>query len=413
MKTRSLIVLAVVAVVVAVVAVFAVQDRESGTRHRVVGERLFPGLIERVNSVTSMEVTQGEDRYTIVRDGDVWGLAEKGGYPAQFDMVKKTILGIAEVALIEAKTSKRDRLGELYLAEPDAEEGPGTRIALRGEDGAELAAMILGKAARGGGGRRYVRRAGEDQAWLAEVAVDIGAQPMDWVDKTMTKLRPDRLRRVSITHDDDGDDVVLEKTDKENSNFTVPVLPEGAKVKAAMEINGIVSALSFLNIEDVAPVADIAFEGETLVTTRYETFDGLVITLTSVTVGDIVWARFEAAYDAALAEPVEEAPEEDEAEAEDGVELPPGMEEITALTAEDVQAEAAALTTKTAGWAFALPNFRAVHLRKKLTAMIEYPEAEPEFADELAPDASGTITLPPNITIEDLLAGEKPDAAQE
>lgn len=410
MKTRSLIVLAVVAVVVAVVAVFAVQDRESGTRHRVVGERLFPGLIERINSVASMEVTQGEDRYTIVRDGDVWGLAEKGGYPAQFDMVKKTILGIAEVALVEAKTSKRDRLGELYLAEPDAEEGPGTRIALRGEDGAELAAMILGKAARGGGGRRYVRRAGEDQAWLAEIAVDIGAQPMDWVDKTMTKLRPDRLRRVSISHDD-GDDVVLEKADKENSNFTVPVLPEGAKVKAAMEINGIVSALSFLNIEDVAPATDIAFEGETLVTTRYETFDGLVITLTSVTVGDIVWARFEAAYDAALADPVEEAPVEDETE--DGVELPPGMEEIKPLTAADVQAEAEALSARTAGWAFALPNFRADHLRKKLTAMIEYPEAEPEFADEITPDTSGTITLPPNITIEDLLAGEKPDTAQE
>ena len=410
MKTRSLIVLAVVAVVVAVVAVFAVQDRESGTRHRVVGERLFPGLIERVNSVASMEVTQGEDRYTIVRDGDVWGLAEKGGYPAQFDMVKKTILGIAEVALVEAKTSKRDRLGELYLAEPDAEEGPGTRIALRGEDGAELAAMILGKAARGGGGRRYVRRAGEDQAWLAEVAVDIGVKPMDWVDKTMTKLRPDRLRRVSISHGD-GDDVVLEKADKENSNFTVPVLPEGAKVKAAMEINGIVSALSFLNIEDVAPATDIAFEGDELVTTRYETFDGLVITLISVTVGDVVWARFEAAYDAALADPVEEAPVEEEAE--DGVELPPGMEEIKPLTAEDVQAEAEALGTRTAGWAFALPNFRADHLRKKLTAMIEYPDAEPEFADEIVPDASGTITLPPNITIEDLLAGEKPDAARE
>ncbi len=410
MKTRSLIVLAVVAVVVAVVAVFAVQDRESGTRHRVVGERLFPGLIERVNSVASMEVTQGEDRYTIVRDGDVWGLAEKGGYPAQFDMVKKTILGIAEVALVEAKTSKRDRLGELYLAEPDAEEGPGTRIALRGEDGAELAAMILGKAARGGGGRRYVRRAGEDQAWLAEVAVDIGVKPMDWVDKTMTKLRPDRLRRVSITHGD-GDDVLLEKADKENANFTVPVLPEGAKVKAPMEINGLVSALSFLNVEDVAPATDIAFEGETLVSTRYETFDGLVITLTSVTVGDIVWARFEAAYDAALADPVEEAPVEEETE--DGVELPPGMEEIKPLTAEDVQAEAEALNARTAGWAFALPNFRADHLRKKLTAMIAYPDAEPEFADELAPDALGTITLPPNITIEDLLAGEKPDAARE
>ena len=411
MKTRSLIVLAVVAVVVIAGAVFAVRDRESGTRHRVVGEPLFPGLIESVNSVASVEVTQGEDRYTIVRDGDVWGLAEKGGYPAQFDMVKKTIVGVAEIALVEAKTSKRDRLAELYLAEPDAEDGAGTRIARRGEDGAELAAMILGKAARGGEGRRYVRRAGEDQAWLAEVAVDIGAQPMDWVDKTMTKLRPDRLRRVSITHDDDGDDVVLEKADKENSNFTVPVLPEGAKVKAAMEINGIVSALSFLNIEDVAPVADIAFEGETLVTTRYETFDGLVITLTSVTVGDIVWARFEAAYDAALADPVEEALVEEETE--DGVELPPGMEEIKPLTAEDVQAEAEALGARTAGWAFALSNFRADHLRKKLTAMIEYPEAEPEFADELAPDASGTITLPPNITIEDLLAGEKPDAAQE
>ena len=143
MKTRSLIVLAVVAVVVIAGAVFAVRDRESGTRHRVVGEPLFPGLIESVNSVASVEVTQGEDRYTIVRDGDVWGLAEKGGYPAQFDMVKKTIVGVAEIALVEAKTSKRDRLAELYLAEPDAEDGAGTRIALRGEAGVREVAGVL------------------------------------------------------------------------------------------------------------------------------------------------------------------------------------------------------------------------------------------------------------------------------
>ena len=41
------------------------------------------------------------------------------------------------------------------------------------------------------------------------------------------------------------------------------------------------------------------------------------------------------------------------------------------------------------------------------------PEAEPEFEDEIVPDASGAITLPPNLTLEDLLAGEKPGAAQE
>ena len=45
--------------------------------------------------------------------------------------------------------------------------------------------------------------------------------------------------------------------------------------------------------------------------------------------------------------------------------------------------------------------------------MIEYPEAEPEFEDEIVPDAEGRITLPPNLSIEDLLADEFPDAAQE
>ena len=90
----------------------------------------------------------------------------------------------------------------------------------------------------------------------------------------------------------------------------MPVLPEGAKGKAPMEINGIGSARSYLNVEDGAPVTDIAFEGETLVSTRYETFDGLVVTLTSVPVEATVGARFEAAYDAALADPVEEAPAE-------------------------------------------------------------------------------------------------------
>ena len=48
---------------------------------------LFPGL--EAYTPAKLEIQSGEDRVTLVRDGEEWGLEEADGYPAQADKLDK------------------------------------------------------------------------------------------------------------------------------------------------------------------------------------------------------------------------------------------------------------------------------------------------------------------------------------
>lgn len=385
MKTRTLAILAAVTAAAVIVAGAVVMWRESETRRTVSEAELFPGLIGRINDVTAIEVTAGAETFRIARAGEQWVVPAKADFPARFDKVRKILIAIGELKTVEAKTADPERHAELGLAEPAADaDGAGRRVRLLGADDAEIAALVVGKPARGAGDLVYVRRAGDDQTWLARADIDPGAKPMDWIDTLVVQIPFERIQGGVIRHAD-GEVVEFAKDSPEATEFELTGLPEGAKVVSAMTVDSLARAIAMLRFDDLAAREPAPVAGEPAAVATYRTFEGLTVEA-EVWVGDkgdadedaehTYWVRIAAAYDpaAAAVEPEPAAAEESPDEADP--EAKPDEEEPF-----DAAAAAERIAAHTARWVFKVPEFKGLQLTMRLDELIEMPKPEPAAAE--------------------------------
>lgn len=372
MTKKTLIALAVGTVVVVIAAVFAVEQRQSATRPQDQSAELFPDLLERINDVASIKIIGASESFEIRLVDDVWGLVEKDGYPVYIENVKATVVGISAIKTLLPKTDKPERFSELGLADPGAEDGAAVNVILSDASGAEMVSVLLGNRATGGTAKRYVRRFGENKTWLANVNVRIGMTPNDWVETNLMSLGRERFQRAVITQPD-GAELIIAKADRDGRDFNIEAIPEGKEAKSPMTNEGVVTALSSVFMEDWAAAAKIPAGDGAPAVARFETFDGLVVTARTKTVGETSWTEFEAAFDPAIRVEPEVDPEDAaananaEADEEDGGAT---VEIADSLTAEEVQKEAEMLNDKFAGWAFALPSFKAEQLTRTKESML-------------------------------------------
>ena len=164
---------------------------------------MFAGLLDRLNDVQTIKVTGGGQTLTMTRTADgKWQLAERGGYPADYKKARELALGLASLQLVEAKTAKADRLARLELGDPAKPDAKSHQVDLLDKDGKTLATAIVGKTKYGlyGGGRSgvYVRRGGEDQAWLAAGELSVPSSPTDVVSRDIIDIPQDEIGRVTL-----------------------------------------------------------------------------------------------------------------------------------------------------------------------------------------------------------------------
>ena len=167
MKTRTLIGLAAVTVVVVAGAIAAAVSRHAATERVTSESTALPELMTRINDVAEISFRGAGDDFSVRFDGERWVVPELASFPADFDKVKKALIGLAELRTVEAKTADPERYAALGLAPPDAEEGAGTDVRLLDGSGGGVAALTVGNAARAGANRLYIRRDGEERTWLA------------------------------------------------------------------------------------------------------------------------------------------------------------------------------------------------------------------------------------------------------
>ena len=398
MKTRNLTILAIVTAVVVIIAGAAVVWRQSESRRTVVESALFPGLIDRLDDVQAIEITAGADSFRIARAGENWVVPAKADFPARFDLVRKALIQIGELKTIEAKTADPERHPDLGLAAPAADvEGAGRRVRLLGADDAELAALVVGLRARGARDMVYVRRAGDDQAWLARSEIDPGAKPMDWIDSLVVKLPFERIRGGVIRHAD-GEVVEFSKDVPDATAFELADLPEGAKVASALGIDSLARAIAMLRFDDVAARENAPVTGEPAAVDSYRTFDGMTVEVkawANAAAGEepdampTFWVEIAASYDPAAAAPAP-APDsgaseqdQDEADAEGEEEEP-----------FDPAAETERMVARTGRWAFQVPDFKGEQFTMRRADLIEMPKPEPATAEGGATDEGGAAAPP-------------------
>ena len=343
MRANGLLILAIVTALSVAAAFWAVFEREQSTRAAQAPDALFPGLVERVNEVAKVEVRGPGIAFTIVKDDDGnWSVPEKGGYPVKFETVKQTVVGMAALKPLEQRTAKPELHAKLNLKSPE-DGGRGTLLALRDASGGEMAAVLVGKtrsfASDSRPGWHYVRKAGENQSWLAEGRVEVWDKIDRWLDSDMPTIERRRIYAVH-TEKPDGEVIDIHKDDPDGRDFTVEDIPEGMRMLHETVANSLGSALGYLSFEDVLPAGEKDVSDGMLA--QYRTFDGLVLGLRIKKEGDAYWAQFASRFDPD-AVIVDRLAEDDRK----------GMK-----TAEDVGLEAERLQKRYGPWVFKLPEYK-------------------------------------------------------
>ena len=398
MQTKTVLILAALTAAVIAAAVAAVTSRESATERVALDALALPGLIDRVNEVERIDIAGPEGAFDLRFDGARWVAPALADFPADFDKVKQTLIALAELRLVEAKTADPERHARLGLAEPDAGEGAGTRLRLAAAGDAAVAAITVGNPGRGGADRVYIRRESDPQTWLAQGELDIGAEPEDWVDTLVVRLDGERVRRVVISHADDGERLEIVKPDPGDPSFELANMPEGAALRSPVTLDNLGRALAFVRFDDVAAAAEGPAAGEGDTTAVFETFDGATVTVTLQKRGEANWARFDAAWAPPPAAPAEAEPEaEDDAEgnAED---IDADAEDAEDEEPFDAEADTAQLISRTADWVFRLPDFKAEQLAMRMARLVDLPGAgDEDDAENGAPGALPPGAEPPPV----------------
>jgi hypothetical protein len=309
---------------------------------------------------------------------------------------------VADLKPRERKTSDPARYARLGLEEP-AEGGTAVRLTLRDATGQDIGGVVLGEELfEGGTSQRYVRTTAEPQAWLAEGRVSVPTDPLQWLEREIVRIPRDRVTRVTITHPDG--EVVSIAREEGGTDYTLASIPEGRLPKSPGEVGAPASALSSLRLDDVRASSEPGFDLADPTVALYETDTGLKLTVETWQVEDQTWARLraDAPPKVETAEPAdagsEEAPGQDDgAQPSDGQPAPDGASpaegEAADVDGQDADAEASdadaaakeaeEINARVSGWLYAIPDYQATSLRKRLADLT----AEPEPADPAEPAA--------------------------
>ena len=253
---------------------------------KILGE--FP-----VNDVTAIALSGPDGRVTLERGETGWGVAERSGYPTDFERVSGLILKMSDLEALQSVPVGEADYGALALrtgADDIPREEAGTKVELKNSAGQPLAALILGKTHMttpqgirpeiGGtaSGRYVMPAAGAGNAYLAsETFSDLETAPSAWVDKTF--VRPGMPRRVEV-QSKDGKWVLTREA--AGGQWTMEGLRKNQSLDMAkaMSIDSMFTSMAVADVPDGADDARVKPLEENAVTVTADTFDGLRYVLT-------------------------------------------------------------------------------------------------------------------------------------
>lgn len=349
-RGRTLKWLAVAALVTSLAAVIA-HGLAGGKTDNSFSPRLaFPGFETAMADTARIEIQSKAAHFTLVKteDGDRWGVSERGTYPIRAEELKALMWGLGDMELIEKKTARADRHKAVGLVAPE-DGGDGVRIRVLDANNTALAAALFGNpegaTTLDGKARTWLRMDGEDQTWIGEGHFEVEAALEEWMDLDFLEVDASRIASVHTTPgatSQGGEAFSVARPDPESYDFELLDLYEGEAMSGPTVANGLGRALIAMTFSDAMPAGEIGFDDAAFA--RYETFDGLALTLRVQRFEENFWITLEA-----------ETFEPDEATSATGA-------DETEETPNDVTAEAAMINARAAGWAFQIPEWKGDQL---------------------------------------------------
>ena len=259
------------------------------------GSLAFPGLADRLQAAERIEIRKADGTLVLTRQGDAWGLPDKGGYPVRAEKLREMLVGLTELRLVEPRTADPAQLDRLGLDDPMRPGSTALLLRVLDQAGAPLAELVVGRRRVRTAGNlpesAYVRRPGETQAWLAEGRLAVDADPQLWVDRDIANLAQDRIRHVVVRRAGEPE-LVLARGEEPEAKLRLVEPADAPSPADEVALDEIARGFEFLTFLEVRPEAEVP--GTPLGEGRFELTEGLAVTVLPHKDEDRLWIRLRA-----------------------------------------------------------------------------------------------------------------------
>jgi hypothetical protein len=192
MKKKQLLLLVAAAILVGLAGIYFQISRSAGWSDSRTDRRIFQELA--ADDVTKIQIRSNGDGVTLEKKGEQWSVAERDGYPADFEMIRDLIKTLWSLKAGQEMQAGPSQFGRLKLLAPGQGSDAGIEIALKGEKEANIASLIVGKSVDRGdnatgaaaSGRFVFNPAVKDHVYLVSESFS-SIDPLSvgsWLDKT-------------------------------------------------------------------------------------------------------------------------------------------------------------------------------------------------------------------------------------
>ncbi len=266
-------------------------------------ELFIPELPQRLVDVKSILLESSEGSVELREVGEQWQVASKSNHPADISQIRQLLYGVAELEILEVKTSNELLLGEIGLAKDDEDS---IRVIFNDQDGGAVADILFGKSQTslsGEGKNWFIRQFKSPQSWLVSGDVNLYKSDYQWLDKAILSLNQSEIKQIEL-HSEENQTVKIVKLQQE-SDFELADLDEGETAES-YKIQQIVESVSNLLFDDVR-LRDNAVITTDAKAINLQTKDGLMILIliTDVEQGWIVLQAIASSADESVNEKAE------------------------------------------------------------------------------------------------------------
>jgi hypothetical protein len=352
--TPQRVILLLVAGVLVIAGSLWVSAQRHLERATLAGDPVLANLEKSLNDITEVHLSKGDGTRTTLKKGATeWMVAERS-YPADSGRVRKLLLDLAGLKVVEEKTRNPEFYAQLGVEDANSPKASSTLVEL--VTPAKTYAVLIGKPGEGENG--FVRVAHAEASLLAHPLITVDADPRHWLDRTTVDIADNRIKEATI---EPGTGPSYTATrEAAQQDFKVTPIPKGRELSSSSAASELGSAFSSLQADDVrrapaAPAAGAAgAAGAKPDHAVFRTFNGLELDVTGFVEGEHHFIAL-----------------------------------VARSTAKDSQAEAASINQRLQGWQFEIPSYKYQPMFRPLEELLKKLEPPKSKATKAGAEKKG------------------------
>ncbi len=218
-----------------------------------------------VNEVTQISISQNTSTLILVRKDDAWCVHNRDDYPANFSQISELLLKARDLKIVQSEQAGPSQLARLQLAPPGQGTNSATIVEFKGQNGAAIKTLLLGKPhfkktprpspyGEGDAGwpdGRFVK-AGDSQqvAVISDPLENVEPRSDNWLNKDFVRM--EKIKSVAVTFPEATNSWVLMR-ETESSDWKLADTKPGERLDPA-KLTDVSIPLASPSFVDVAGV---------------------------------------------------------------------------------------------------------------------------------------------------------------